>query len=159
MSPACRLPFPSFPPTAAATTASLEAGPPKHCTYRLRAVVVHAGASAYSGHYFCFASIRGQWYNLNDSFVTRMDEASLESKLVGANAAYITFYERDGAGTGGDDGGDGGDEGDEGDGGDEGDEGEVQQVPSSASGNDGSDAAAAKSTVSRTATHDPGEGI
>ncbi len=39
-------------------------------TYSLYAVLVHAGGSCHSGHYYCYVkSSNGIWYSMNDSHV------------------------------------------------------------------------------------------
>ena len=59
-------------------------------TYRLYAVLVHAGPSAAAGHYFCYArSPAGGWLKLDDDVVLRASERAALSQR-----AYILFYER-----------------------------------------------------------------
>ena len=66
------------------TSAGVEA------TYRLFAVLVHAGSTASSGHYFCFTrSPAGGWLKCDDSTVLRASERAAMSQQ-----AYMLFYER-----------------------------------------------------------------
>uniref|UniRef100_A0A8C5XYB8 Ubiquitin carboxyl-terminal hydrolase n=1 Tax=Microcebus murinus TaxID=30608 RepID=A0A8C5XYB8_MICMU len=56
--------------------------------YLLYAVLVHAGSSCQSGHYFCFVKARnGQWYKMDDAKVTGCHISSVLSQH-----AYILFY-------------------------------------------------------------------
>ncbi|RUP49384.1 hypothetical protein BC936DRAFT_142635 [Jimgerdemannia flammicorona] len=56
--------------------------------YRLYAVLVHAGGSCNSGHYYCFVkSTNGAWYNMNDSSVTRVSMTTVLQQR-----AYMLFY-------------------------------------------------------------------
>ncbi|KAJ2771366.1 hypothetical protein IWQ57_002245 [Coemansia nantahalensis] len=58
--------------------------------YRLYAVLVHAGGSSRSGHYYCFVkSPAGIWHELNDSTVRQVSE-----RTVLQQSAYVLFYER-----------------------------------------------------------------
>lgn len=59
--------------------------------YTLYGVLVHAGWSTHSGHYFCFVrTSSGLWYLLDDNRVVQVSEKSvLEQK------AYMLFYVRD----------------------------------------------------------------
>ena len=68
-------------------------------TFSLKAVVVHAGATARQGHYYTFAKHDGTWWLYDDAvsrvaspseiaFVTRGDGASVRRKI------YLAFYER-----------------------------------------------------------------
>ncbi|KAF1861686.1 hypothetical protein Lal_00026101 [Lupinus albus] len=60
--------------------------------YDLYAVVVHAGISATSGHYFCYVrSAPDIWNKLDDSQVTRVSTDSVLSQ-----EAYILFYAQQG---------------------------------------------------------------
>ncbi|RKP08201.1 hypothetical protein THASP1DRAFT_6310, partial [Thamnocephalis sphaerospora] len=59
--------------------------------YHLYAVLVHAGGSCRSGHYYCYVkSAAGTWYCMNDDSV---DQVS--AKRVFSEKAYILFYVRD----------------------------------------------------------------
>ncbi|XP_024359797.1 ubiquitin carboxyl-terminal hydrolase 23 isoform X2 [Physcomitrium patens] len=59
--------------------------------YSLYAVLVHAGWSTHSGHYYCFVRTSGGlWHNLDDSRVRQVSE-----KTVLEQKAYILFYIRD----------------------------------------------------------------
>ncbi|XP_027290031.1 ubiquitin carboxyl-terminal hydrolase 17-like protein B isoform X2 [Cricetulus griseus] len=56
--------------------------------YALYAVLVHAGATCHSGHYFCYVRAgNGKWYKMDDSTVTRCEVASVLSE-----SAYLLFY-------------------------------------------------------------------
>ncbi|CAA0819979.1 Ubiquitin carboxyl-terminal hydrolase 23 [Striga hermonthica] len=59
--------------------------------YTLYGVLVHAGWSTRSGHYYCFVrTSSGMWYSLDDNQVVQVSERSvLEQK------AYMLFYVRD----------------------------------------------------------------
>ncbi|KAL7134528.1 hypothetical protein ABFS83_11G032100 [Erythranthe nasuta] len=59
--------------------------------YTLYGVLVHAGWSTRSGHYYCFVrTSSGMWYNLDDNQVYQVNERKvLEQK------AYMLFYVRD----------------------------------------------------------------
>nr|GMC80984.1 ubiquitin carboxyl-terminal hydrolase 23 [Ipomoea batatas] len=59
--------------------------------YTLYAVLVHAGWSTHSGHYYCFVrTSSGMWYSLDDNQVFQVNERKvLEQK------AYMLFYVRD----------------------------------------------------------------
>lgn len=62
--------------------------------YELYAVLVHAGASTRSGHYYSFVrstkpGSQDVWYSMDDARVRRVDV-----KTVLAQRAYILFYER-----------------------------------------------------------------
>ncbi|KAG0277297.1 hypothetical protein BGZ95_006169 [Linnemannia exigua] len=57
-------------------------------TYSLYAVLVHAGGSCHSGHYYCYVkSSNGIWYSMNDSHVSVV---SLQTVL--SQNAYMLFY-------------------------------------------------------------------
>ncbi|KAF9166275.1 hypothetical protein DFQ26_008280 [Actinomortierella ambigua] len=59
--------------------------------YSLYAVLVHAGGSCHSGHYYCFVkSSNGIWYSMNDSHVSVV---SLQTVL--NQSAYMLFYTLD----------------------------------------------------------------
>ncbi|KAL2761595.1 inactive ubiquitin carboxyl-terminal hydrolase 17-like protein 7, partial [Daubentonia madagascariensis] len=56
--------------------------------YVLHAVLVHAGRSCQSGHYFCCVKAgNGQWYKMDDAKVTACDISSALSQ-----PAYVLFY-------------------------------------------------------------------
>ncbi|PIN18508.1 Ubiquitin carboxyl-terminal hydrolase [Handroanthus impetiginosus] len=59
--------------------------------YTLYGVLVHAGWSTHSGHYYCFVrTSSGMWYSLDDNQVIQVNERKvLEQK------AYMLFYVRD----------------------------------------------------------------
>jgi hypothetical protein len=57
--------------------------------YRLYGVLVHAGFSASSGHYYCFAKDAFQWHQFDDSQVS---QAELQAVL--REGAYMLFYAR-----------------------------------------------------------------
>jgi len=48
--------------------------------YKLTAVLVHHGRSAYSGHYVAHISdeASGHWYKFNDEMIERMSEKQLQ---------------------------------------------------------------------------------
>lgn len=59
--------------------------------YSLYAVLVHAGGSCHSGHYYCYVkSSNGVWYSMNDSHV---GVVSLNTVL--SQNAYMLFYTLD----------------------------------------------------------------
>lgn len=59
--------------------------------YVLCAVLVHAGLTCYSGHYFCYVRAgNGKWYKMDDSKVARCDVTSVLSE-----PAYVLFYVRE----------------------------------------------------------------
>ncbi|XP_073044179.1 uncharacterized protein [Primulina eburnea] len=60
-------------------------------SYTLYGVLVHAGWSTHSGHYYCFVrTSSGMWYSLDDNQVVQVNEGKvLEQK------AYMLFYVRD----------------------------------------------------------------
>ncbi|XP_048193536.1 ubiquitin carboxyl-terminal hydrolase 17-like protein 6 [Perognathus longimembris pacificus] len=56
--------------------------------YDLYAVLVHAGLSRHSGHYFSYIKAgNGQWYKMDDAKVTSCDVSSVLSQC-----AYVLFY-------------------------------------------------------------------
>ncbi|XP_057969793.1 ubiquitin carboxyl-terminal hydrolase 23 [Malania oleifera] len=59
--------------------------------YTLYGVLVHAGWSTHSGHYYCFVrTSTGLWYSLDDNMVVQVSERTvLEQK------AYMLFYVRE----------------------------------------------------------------
>ncbi|KAL8152373.1 hypothetical protein V2J09_010133, partial [Rumex salicifolius] len=60
--------------------------------YTLYGVLVHAGWSTHSGHYYCFVrTSSGIWYSLDDNRVCQVSE-----KTVLEQKAYMLFYVRDG---------------------------------------------------------------
>ncbi|XP_077217490.1 ubiquitin-specific protease 23 isoform X2 [Tasmannia lanceolata] len=59
--------------------------------YTLYGVLVHAGWTTHSGHYFCFVrTSTGMWYALDDKRVSQVSE-----KTVLEQKAYMLFYVRD----------------------------------------------------------------
>lgn len=59
--------------------------------YSLYAVLVHAGWSTHSGHYYCFVRTKGDmWHALDDSRVKQVSEKSVLDQK-----AYILFYIKD----------------------------------------------------------------
>ncbi|KAK8947302.1 Ubiquitin carboxyl-terminal hydrolase 23 [Platanthera zijinensis] len=59
--------------------------------YTLYGVLVHAGWSTRSGHYFCYVrTSTGLWYSLDDNHVSQVSE-----KAVLSREAYMLFYVRD----------------------------------------------------------------
>ncbi|KAG9459182.1 hypothetical protein H6P81_003690 [Aristolochia fimbriata] len=59
--------------------------------YHLYGVLVHAGWSTHSGHYYCFVrTSSGMWYSLDDNRVVQVSE-----KRVLEQQAYMLFYARD----------------------------------------------------------------
>ena len=60
--------------------------------YTLFAVLVHAGGSMHSGHYYCYVkSSAGVWYEMDDEGVS----ATSERTALGQKA-YLLFYQREG---------------------------------------------------------------
>ncbi|XP_074278951.1 uncharacterized protein LOC141602722 [Silene latifolia] len=60
-------------------------------TYTLYGVLVHAGYSTHSGHYYCFVrTSNGLWYSLDDNRVIQVSE-----RMVMEQKAYMLFYVRD----------------------------------------------------------------
>ncbi|KAL0906068.1 hypothetical protein M5K25_024530 [Dendrobium thyrsiflorum] len=58
--------------------------------YTLYGVLVHAGWSTHSGHYFCYVrTSAGLWYSLDDNHVSQVSE-----KTVLSREAYMLFYVR-----------------------------------------------------------------
>ncbi|XP_047404541.1 ubiquitin carboxyl-terminal hydrolase 17-like protein 6 [Sciurus carolinensis] len=56
--------------------------------YALYAVLVHAGVSCHSGHYYCYIKAgNGQWYKMDDAKVVACDITCVLSQC-----AYILFY-------------------------------------------------------------------
>lgn len=60
--------------------------------YRLKAVTFHHGYGLSSGHYTCTAKVGDEWYNFDDSTVTKTDLD--EDRTSETKSAYILFYER-----------------------------------------------------------------
>ncbi|WOL19379.1 ubiquitin carboxyl-terminal hydrolase 23-like [Canna indica] len=59
--------------------------------YTLYGVLVHAGWSTHSGHYYCYVrTSSGMWHSLDDNQVRQVSE-----KTVLAQKAYMLFYVRD----------------------------------------------------------------
>ncbi|XP_068658973.1 ubiquitin carboxyl-terminal hydrolase 23-like [Aristolochia californica] len=59
--------------------------------YHLYGVLVHAGWSTHSGHYYCFVrTSSGMWYSLDDNRVVQVSE-----KRVLEQQAYMLFYARE----------------------------------------------------------------
>ncbi|KAG0037962.1 hypothetical protein BGZ82_001418 [Podila clonocystis] len=57
-------------------------------SYGLYAVLVHAGGSCHSGHYYCYVKgSNGSWFSMNDSHVSPV---SLQTVL--SQTAYMLFY-------------------------------------------------------------------
>ena len=56
-------------------------------TYTLFGISNHSG-SLYSGHYTAFSKVDNQWYNFNDSYVSKADPTPDSS-------SYLLFYQRD----------------------------------------------------------------
>ncbi|XP_023560575.1 ubiquitin carboxyl-terminal hydrolase 17-like [Octodon degus] len=56
--------------------------------YTLYAVLVHAGSTSHSGHYFAYIRAGdGHWYKMNDSKITACDRSAALSQ-----EAYVLFY-------------------------------------------------------------------
>ncbi|KAL8133305.1 hypothetical protein AgCh_008679 [Apium graveolens] len=63
----------------------------RNLNYTLYGVLVHAGWSTHSGHYYCFVrTSSGMWYSLDDNQVFQVSE-----KKVLEQKAYMLFYYRD----------------------------------------------------------------
>jgi len=62
--------------------------PEQEALYRLSAVVVHAGSSARSGHYFSFVRHAGTWHRCDDESVSIVSES-----VVLRQQAYLLFYQ------------------------------------------------------------------
>jgi len=62
--------------------------------YGLYAVLVHAGGSCHSGHYYCYVKgSNGSWYSMNDSHVR--DFITFERMKLSMTQAILTnFHER-----------------------------------------------------------------
>ena len=56
--------------------------------YRLTGIIEHKGASIGGGHYLAFFSIKGKWFEANDSHIRE-----LSWETVRAVQAYVLFYE------------------------------------------------------------------
>lgn len=64
---------------------------PSDLNYSLYAVLVHAGNTCHSGHYFCYIkSSNGIWYSMNDTTV-----AVISLQTVLSQNAYMLFYTQD----------------------------------------------------------------
>ena len=63
---------------------------------RLSAVIVHAGGTADSGHYYAFVRVGQVWYRVN-FFLSQMDDSYVtkcnEDQAMTQNA-YVLFYEK-----------------------------------------------------------------
>jgi hypothetical protein len=57
-------------------------------TYGLRGMLVHRGQTCASGHYVAYVLRKGEWFECNDSVVTKVDEETVLSQR-----AYILIYE------------------------------------------------------------------
>jgi hypothetical protein len=57
-------------------------------TYGLRGILVHRGQTCASGHYVAFVLRKGEWFECNDSVVTKVDDEAVLSQR-----AYILIYE------------------------------------------------------------------
>jgi predicted metal-dependent hydrolase len=57
--------------------------------YKLYGVIVHAGGSCRSGHYYAFLKSKDGWYEMDDSSVTKTN-----TKRVLSQSAYILFYQK-----------------------------------------------------------------
>ncbi|KAJ0965900.1 hypothetical protein J5N97_027038 [Dioscorea zingiberensis] len=65
--------------------------PHENMKYTLYGVLVHAGWSTHSGHYYCYVrTSSGMWHSLDDNQVFQVSE-----KTVLAQKAYMLFYVRD----------------------------------------------------------------
>lgn len=57
-------------------------------TYGLRGMLVHRGHTCASGHYVAFVLRKGEWFECNDSVVTKVDQ-----EVVLSQRGYILIYE------------------------------------------------------------------
>eukprot|EP01016_Furgasonia_blochmanni_P039207 TRINITY_DN4841_c0_g1_i1.p1 TRINITY_DN4841_c0_g1~~TRINITY_DN4841_c0_g1_i1.p1 ORF type:complete len:409 (-),score=37.11 TRINITY_DN4841_c0_g1_i1:208-1434(-) len=67
--------------------------------YSLYAIVIHSGVSPNGGHYYTYARSLfepHEWYQFNDSYVTRITNFNLREALAGKelDTPYVLFYQR-----------------------------------------------------------------
>ncbi len=62
--------------------------------YQLRAVVVHYGATSFSGHYVCFARRNDDWFKYNDSSVQPCTKQDAYEGDTAQRNAYMMLYAR-----------------------------------------------------------------
>jgi len=70
---------------------------PKYNMYNLNSVVIHSG-SAGGGHYYSYVKVDGNWYEFNDSTVSKISEKEIE-KAFGSSQSnsngYLLIYIRE----------------------------------------------------------------
>ena len=64
--------------------------PGQRVVYRLTSVLVHAGASSNSGHYFAFVRVGRDWFRMDDASVRPVPFATVLQQR-----AYLLFYTKD----------------------------------------------------------------
>ena len=88
--------FVEYPTTLDITGAMSDANPKARGVekYSLFAVLVHAGGSMHSGHYYCYVkAATGVWYEMDDEGVSATSERTALNQK-----AYLLFYAREGTG-------------------------------------------------------------
>ena len=53
------------------------------------AIIVHAGGTSWSGHYYAYVKVGDSWYKMDDSHVTRVSEDAVFNQN-----AYLIFYRK-----------------------------------------------------------------
>ena len=88
--------FVEYPTSLDITGAMSDANPKARGVekYSLFAVLVHAGGSMHSGHYYCYVkAATGVWYEMDDEGVSATSERTALNQK-----AYLLFYAREGTG-------------------------------------------------------------